>query len=112
MNKVLLFALAALVVAPAALAFNGSVSGYITDNTDEDEFAVVGDSDKVSVVFTWPSGAEYWVTVYGRNHNKLGEFNLLEGDTIDLTGTGLFYLEIYAADGTSGNWAASWEDTD
>jgi hypothetical protein len=110
--KKLFGVLGLMAVAAAALAFNGGVSGYIPDNADEDEFAVLADSKSVDVVFDWPDGAAYWVTVYGRSHNELGKFNLLEGDTINLTGGGLFYLEIISKDDTAGDWSASWEDTD
>jgi hypothetical protein len=102
---------AAMALAATAYALDGSISGYIKDNTDEDEFAVLGDSDDIDVIFDWPAGAEFWVTVYGRNHNELGDFDLNDGDTINLTGGGLFFLEVYSVSG-SGAWAAEWADTD
>jgi hypothetical protein len=88
---------AAMALAATAYALDGSISGYIKDNTDEDEFAVLGDSDDIDVIFDWPAGAEFWVTVYGRNHNELGDFDLNDGDTINLTGGGLFFLEVYSS---------------
>jgi len=101
----------AFALAAAAYAFDGYVSGYVNDNTDEDEFALLADSGNLDVVFDWPEGADFWVTVYGRDHNELAEFDLSEGDTINLTGGGLFYLEVFANDGF-GEWSAEWTDTD
>jgi hypothetical protein len=111
MKKIALVLAAAMALAATAFALDGSVSGYILDNTDEDEFALLADSGDIDVIFDWPAGAEYWVTVYGRSHNELGDFNLNDGDTINLTGGGLFFLEVYAVSG-SGAWAAEWTDTD
>ncbi len=102
---------AATALGAAAYGFEGSVSGYIADNTDEDEFALLADSSDIDVVFDWPAGASFWVTVYGRDHNELAEFDLSEGDTINLTGGGLFYLEVFSKSGY-GAWAADWTDTD
>jgi hypothetical protein len=102
---------AATALGAAAYGFEGSVSGYITDNTDEDEFAILADSRDIDVVFDWPAEAVFWVTVYGREHNELAEFDLTEGDTINLTGGGLFYLEVFSTSGY-GAWAADWSDTD
>ncbi len=110
--KRMAWVLAAVVaVAAAAYAFDGSVSGYIKDNTDEDEFAVLADSVDIDVIFDWPAGTEFWVTVYGRDHNELEDFDLTEGDTINLTGGGPFFLEVYSVSGI-GAWAAEWSDTD
>ena len=110
--KRMAWVLAAVVaVAAAAYAFDGSVSGYIKDNTDEDEFAVLADSSDIDVIFDWPAGTEFWVIVYGRDHNELEDFDLTEGDTINLTGGGLFFLEVYSVSGI-GAWAAEWSDTD
>jgi len=109
--KNLLVVLALLTAAGAAVALDGKVSGYIRDNADADEFAVLADSSNLDVVFNWPAGAEFWVTVYGRNHNELGEFDLGEGDTINLTGGGLFYLRVFSNSGY-GDWSATWSDTD
>jgi len=111
MKKMAWLLAAVVALAAAAYALDGSVSGYIKDNTDEDEFAVLADSGDVDVVFDWPDGTEFWVTVYGRNHDELKDFDLTEGDTINLSGGGLFFLEVYSASG-SGAWAAAWSDTD
>ena len=111
MKRVLTVVAVMLAAAAAAYGFEGYVSGYITDNTDEDEFALLADSDYIEVDFEFPDGTQFWVTVYGRNHNELGEFDLTEGTTIELTGTGLFYLEVFSKSG-SGTWSAEWDDTD
>lgn len=111
MKKALLVFVATLMAAAAAYGIDGYVTGYITDNTDEDEFALLADSSLIEVDFDYPDGAQFWVTVYGRNHNELGEFDLTEGSTIELTGTGLFFLEVFSTSGY-GEWSAEWEDTD
>jgi hypothetical protein len=111
MKKVLAVVAVMLAVAAAAYGFDGYVSGFITDNTEEDEFAVLADSSLVEVDFDFPAGAQFWVTVYGRNHNELGEFDLSEGATIELKGTGLFFLEVFSKSG-SGTWSAEWTDSD
>ncbi len=111
MKKLLLLAILMGALAGAAAAFNGSVSGYVTDNTEEDEFALLADSTNLDVNFIYPSGADFYVTVYGRSHNELGEFRLADGAAINLTGGGLFYLEIFSKD-TGGDWSATWEDSD
>ncbi len=111
MDRFGLVLVAAVAVAAAAYGFEGSASGYVTDNTDEDEFALLADSADLDVVFTWPAGTAFWVTVYGRDHNELEEFDLTEGDTINLTGGGLFYLEVFSTNGY-GTWTATWSDTD
>lgn len=111
MKRVLWVLVAATALGATAYGFEGSVSGYIADNTDEDEFALLADSSDIDVVFDWPAGAAFWVTVYGRDHNELAEFDLTEGDTINLTGGGLFFLEVFSTSGY-GAWAADWTDTD
>ncbi len=111
MKRVFWVLAAATALGAAAYGFEGSVSGYVTDNTDEDEFAILADSDYIEVDFDYPDGAQFWVTVYGRNHNELGEFDLTEGATIELSGTGLFFLEVFSTSGY-GAWAADWSDTD
>jgi hypothetical protein len=111
MKRVFWVLAAATALGSAAYGFEGSVSGYIVDNTDEDEFAILADSSDIDVVFDWPTGAVFWVTVYGRDHNELNEFDLTEGDTINLTGGGLFFLEVFSTSGY-GAWAADWTDTD
>jgi hypothetical protein len=111
MKRTLLVLAATGALAAAAYGFEGSVSGYVTDNTDEDEFTVLADSKDIDVVFDWPAGTSFWVTVYGRNHDELAEFDLTEGDTINLTGGGLFYLEVFSKSGY-GAWSAAWTDTD
>ncbi|MGD8719379.1 MAG: hypothetical protein PVH29_11235 [Candidatus Zixiibacteriota bacterium] len=111
MKKLLLaLAVSTLVSVAAASAFDGYVSGYITDNADTDEFALLADSRDIDVTFDWESG-DFYVTVFGRDHNELGEFYLNEGETINLTGGGLFYLRVWSTSGY-GEWSADWVDTD
>lgn len=84
-------------------------SGHLDGPDDSDTWDIDLNDKVVDVVFTWPLGAEYWVTVYGMYGDELGNFNLNEGETIQLSGGGKFTIEIYSVKGT-GSWTATWED--
>ena len=84
-------------------------SGYLDGPGDSDSWDVNLENKFVDVVFTWPLGAEYWVTVYGMYGDELGNFNLNEGETIQLSGGGKFTIQIYSVKG-AGSWTATWED--
>ena len=105
--KKLLLALAFVSVFSAVGAWAASASGNIGGDTDWDVIDFYTDVKDIDVVFTWPQGQNFMVTVCGRDQNYLGEFNLLEGDTINLTGGGQFYLLVHCLNGT-GAWSASW----
>lgn len=68
-------------------------------------FAYEASSSDENLVFTWPSGASFWVKVYGSSGKLLGDYDLDEGDVINLTGGGKFTLKIYSKSG-SGEWTA------
>ena len=99
----------ALVVAAAASAGTFTESGYLDGPGDSDSWDINALNKVVDVVFTWPMGAEYRVTVYGMHGDKLGDFDLNEGETIQLSGGGKFTMKIYSAAG-AGSWTAEWED--
>ena len=104
--KKLLLAMA-FVGALSAGALAASASGNVGGDTDWDIIDFYTDSSDIDVVFTWPQNADFMVTVFGRDQNYLGEFSLLDGDTINLTGGGQFYLAVHCLNST-GAWSASW----
>lgn len=105
--KKLLLALALVSLLTVAGAWAGSASGSVSSDSDWDVIDFYTDSKDIDVVFAWPQGQDFMVTVCGRDQNYLGEFHLLEGDTINLTGGGQFYLLVHCLNG-KGAWSASW----
>ncbi len=86
-----------------------SKNGNIKKINDPEEFGLNLNSTSVDVEFFYPTGADFWVTVYGMDHNHLGTFRLDDGPVIELTGGGQFYIEVYSKDGT-GEWSCEWYD--
>lgn len=68
-------------------------------------FAYEASTDDESLVFTWPSDASFWVKVFSSSGKQLGDYDLGDGDKINLTGGGKFTLKIYSKSG-SGAWTA------
>lgn len=93
----------------ASCAGTFTETGYLSGPSDSDLWDLNLENNFVDVVFTWPLGAEYWVTVYGMYGDELGNFNLNEGETIQLSGGGKFTIKIYSVKG-AGSWTATWED--
>jgi hypothetical protein len=93
----------------AAYAATSTKSGYLDGPDDYEKWDLNLNNKIVDVVFTWPLGAEYWVTVYGMYGDELGTFNLVEGETIQLSGGGKFTIKIFSDSG-SGSWTATWDD--
>ncbi len=64
----------------------------------------------VEVPFTYPKGqAKFWVEVIGQDgYTVLGDFDLDNGEVIQLSGGGTFNLSIYSKSG-AGNWSCSWK---
>jgi hypothetical protein len=91
----------------AAAVWAGSASGAVNSDSDWDVIDLYTDNTNIDVTFSWPAGADFMVTVFGRSHNYLGEFNLLDGETINLTGGGQFYLAVHAVT-DKGSWSAYW----
>lgn len=99
----------ALAVFVSASAETLTESGYLDGAGDSDSWDINAVNTIIDVVFTWPLGAEYWVTVYGMSGDELGNFNLNKGENIQLSGGGKFTIKIYSVTG-SGSWTATWED--
>ena len=104
-----LFIVTVLISTAAFGAGEYTESGYLDGPGDSDSWDMNLESKFVDVVFTWPLSGEYWVTVYGMHGDELGNFNLNEGETIQLSGGGKFTIKIYSVKG-AGSWTATWED--
>jgi hypothetical protein len=79
-------------------------SGSLPDG-ESSSFEYEASEDTESLVFTWPDDANFWVKVYNSSGKVLGDYDLDNGNTITLTGSGKFKLKIYSKDG-SGSWTA------
>ena len=84
--------------------------GSLAGTGDKDSFVIVARHDEVEVVFEWPEGeADFGVKVYGKDGDELGDFDLDDGEVIQLFGRDKFTLEIYSKGGR-GTWRATYED--
>jgi len=85
-------------------------SGYLTGTGDAHDFTLNAGSDTyVEVFFSWPRGmADFWVKVVGEDgYTILGDFDLDDGEIIQLMGGGTFYLTVYSKSG-EGDWSAEY----
>ncbi|MBN1882260.1 MAG: protein kinase [Deltaproteobacteria bacterium] len=92
--------------APGPLKEEGTLSG----TGDSSEFTIdAGFDEYVEVYFTWPRGlADIWVEVVGEDgYTVLGDFDLDDGEIIQLMGGGVFYLTVYSKDGAA-TWSAEY----
>ncbi|MCI0482828.1 MAG: hypothetical protein L0213_14715 [Candidatus Dadabacteria bacterium] len=82
-------------------------TGYLTGPGEFRTFIVNARIDYVEVTFSYPKGTtDFWVKVIGEDGIEvLGDFDLDNGEIIQLTGGGIFYLKIYSKEG-AGNWSA------
>jgi hypothetical protein len=88
----------------------GLESGHLSGPGDSYTFTVeAGNVSYVEVPFTYPKGpADFWVKVVGQDGTSvLGDFDLDNGEVIQLSGGGTFYLTIYSRLG-EGDWSASY----
>jgi hypothetical protein len=83
--------------------------GKLRGTNDSNEFDVFLDSTYVEVTFDYPSGSQFYVKVLGKSGNELGEFDLSEGEIIELSGGGKFTLIVHSVGG-SGAWSATYTD--
>ena len=79
-------------------------SGYLSNTSETDEIKVDSIVDPAHAVFEWESGMELWVKVLSEDRSLLGEFNLDNGNVIDLKGTGIFFLQLNSKYGY-GDWS-------
>jgi len=82
-------------------------TGYISGPGTEQEFGLYANSDYIEVAFDWDSGMDPYCKVLGMNRNELGTFPLADGEIIELTGGGQFYLIVGSYSG-SGNWSCTY----
>ena len=87
------------------------LAGSLYGPGDSGSFVIVAERDQVDVVFEWPEGeTDFWVKVYGGEGEVLGDFDLDNGEIIQLFERGEeFTLEIYSKDG-GGHWRATYEN--
>jgi hypothetical protein len=83
------------------------MKGYLDEMGDSDYFLLYTDKDEIDVEFDYPAGTSFWVLVLGENGDKLGYFDLSEGEIIKLTGGGYFTCVIISHRG-DGKWTAYW----
>lgn len=84
--------------------------GFLDGEGDSDSFEVYANYDQVDVVFSWPEGeADFWVKVFGEDGDELGDFDLDDGEIIQLLNGGRFEVEIYSRGG-QGSWSATYEN--
>lgn len=84
--------------------------GTLSGPGDSESFSVIPQTDQLDVVFEWPEGeVDFWVKVYGEQGEVAGDFDLDNGEIIQLFSKGEeFTLEIYSKEG-GGYWKATYE---
>jgi hypothetical protein len=94
---------------PPAMPGAITESGYLNGPGSSFVFPVNAGADEyVDVTFTYPKGTvDFWVTVTGEDGSALGNFDLDNGEVIQLMGGGTFWLTIYSVTGM-GNWSATY----
>jgi len=85
--------------------------GFLEGSGDFKTFIVNAHVDYVEITFTYPTGrADFWVAVLGEDGtSKLGDFDLDNGEIIQLIGGGVFYVKIYSKEG-AGEWSAVYSE--
>ncbi len=85
--------------------------GYLSGAGDFKTFIVNAQVDYIEVTFSYPKGtADFWVRVIGEDGVEiLGDFDLKNGEIIQLMGGGTYYLKVYSKEG-AGNWSAVYRE--
>ena len=84
-------------------------TGVLRGANDSSKFDVFAESDLIEVEFVWPDDTLFHVKVLGMAGDELGDFDLSEGEIIELTGGGKFTLIVYSRSG-DGAWTATYTD--
>lgn len=84
-------------------------SGVLRGANDSNKFDVFTESDEIEVEFDWPDDTYFHVKVVGMAGDELGDFDLSEGEIIELTGGGKFTLIVYSKGG-DGPWTATYAE--
>jgi len=96
--------------APGTVPATHNESGYLSGPGASYTFVInAGSNNYLEVPFTYPKGSvKFWVKVIGQDGTSvLGDFDLDNGEIIQLSGGGTFYLTVYSKMG-AGNWSASY----
>ena len=112
LRKLLLITLLALPVLICGVhdASAATESGYLSGPGASYTFTVnAGNVNSVDVTFSYPMGSvDFWIKVVGQDgYTILGNFDLDNGEIINLSGGGTFYLTIYSNYG-AGYWSADY----
>jgi hypothetical protein len=84
--------------------------GSLSGTGDSDSFEVYANYNRVDVIFSWPEGeVDFWVKVFGEEGDELGDFDLDNGEIIQLLHGGAFTVQIYSRGG-GGAWSATYEN--
>ncbi len=86
-----------------------TLKGVLRGANDSNKFDIFAESDLIEVEFDWPDEAYFHVKVLGMAGDELGDFDLSEGEIIELTGGGKFTLIVYSRGG-DGPWTATYTD--
>lgn len=86
-------------------------TGYLSGPGEFRTFIVNAKINYVEVTFSYPKGtADFWVKVIGEDGIEvLGDFDLDNGEIIQLMGAGTFFLKVYSKDG-EGSWSAVYRE--
>ncbi len=86
-------------------------NGFLSGPGEFRTFIVNAKVNYVEVTFSYPKGtADFWVKVISEDGIEvLGDFDLDNGEIIQLTGGGTFYLKIYSKEG-AGSWSAVYRE--
>ena len=82
-------------------------NGTLAGPGASESFGIYTDKDYLEVEYTWPTSASFWVKVHGQDGSLLGDFDLANGEIIQLYGGGQFTLTVYSVSG-SGAWTATY----
>jgi hypothetical protein len=84
-------------------------AGKLRGTHDSNKFDLFLEPDYVEVEFDYPSDAKFFVKVLGKTGDELGEFDLSEGEVIELSGGGKFSLIVHSQGG-GGAWSATYTE--
>jgi hypothetical protein len=109
MNLLSILLVTLCVLSIAGTTFGRTESGYLSGPGASNTFTVEAGSDTlIELLFYYPVGTvDFWVKVVGQDgYTILGDFDLDNGEIIQLMGGGTFYLTVYSKSG-GGNWSAT-----
>lgn len=95
-------------IGPDVETSGNTVYGYLNGSAWDGMWSFDVYRDYLEVTFSYPKGSvDFWVEVTGENGQVLGNFDLDNGEIIQLSGGGTFYMRIYSRSG-AGNWSCTW----